>query len=83
MVGRLSTLNESGEYLFAAYEGAIGPTHIRAEIGELLIGEQLGRSFPEEIPLFKSLGLAVQDLASAQFLYKMALAKGVGGRVRF
>ena len=80
---RESTLNESGEYLFAAKEGAIGPTHIRAEIGELLIGEQLGRSFPEEITLFKSLGLAVQDLASAQFLYKMALAKGVGGRVRF
>ena len=80
---RESTLNESGDYLFAAKEGAIGPAHIRAEIGELLIGEQLGRSFPEEITLFKSLGLAVEDLASAQFLYKMALAKGVGGRVRF
>ena len=80
---RESTLNESGDYLFAAKEGAIGPAHIRAEIGELLIGEQLGRSFSEEITLFKSLGLAVEDLASAQFLYKMALAKGVGGRVRF
>ena len=80
---RESTLHESGDYLFAAKEGAIGPAHIRAEIGELLIGEQLGRSFPEEITLFKSLGLAVEDLASAQFLYKMALAKGVGGRVRF
>lgn len=80
---RESTLNESGDYLLAAREGAIGPDHIRAELGELLIGEQLGRGFPEEITLFKSLGLAVEDLAVAQFLYRQALAKGVGHRVPF
>ena len=80
---RESTLNESGDYLFAAKEGAIGPDHIRAELGELLIGEQLGRRSPEEITLFKSLGIAVEDLASAQFLYKRALEKGVGTRIDF
>ena len=80
---RESTLNESGDYLFAAKEGAIGPDHIRAEIGELLIGEELGRTFPEEITLFKSLGIAVEDLATAQFLLKRALEKGVGARVPF
>ena len=80
---RESTLNESGDYLFAAKEGAIGPEHIRAELGELLIGEQLGREFPEEITLFKSLGIAVEDLASAQFLYKRAVETGAGTRIEF
>lgn len=80
---RESTLNESGDYLLAAAEGAIGPEHIRAELGELLIGEQLGRSFAEEITLFKSLGIAVEDLAAAQFLYRRALERGLGARVPF
>jgi ornithine cyclodeaminase len=80
---RESALHESGDYLLAAKEGAIGPDHIRAELGELLIGEQLGRGFPEEITVFKSLGIAVEDLAAAQFLYRRALAKDVGTRVRY
>ena len=80
---RESALHESGDYMLAAKEGAIGPDHIRAELGELLIGEQLGRGFPEEITVFKSLGIAVEDLAAAQFLYRRALAKEVGTRVRY
>ncbi|HSO76619.1 MAG TPA: ornithine cyclodeaminase family protein, partial [Blastocatellia bacterium] len=52
---RESTLNEGGDYLFAMREGAIGPDHIRAEIGELLIGTHQGRTSPDEITLFKSL----------------------------
>jgi ornithine cyclodeaminase len=80
---RESTLNESGDYLFAAKEGAIGPDHIRAELGELLIGEHDGRSSAEEITLFKSLGIAVEDLAAAQFLYQRAREQGVGTRVDF
>ena len=40
---RESTLNEAGDYLFAMREGAIGPEHIRGEIGELLIGAAEGR----------------------------------------
>ncbi len=43
---RESTLNESGDYLFAAREDAIGPEHIRAELGELLIGVRPGRASP-------------------------------------
>lgn len=80
---RESTLAESGDYLFASREGPIGPEHIRAELGELLVGEEHGRSFPEELTLFESLGLAVEDLAAAQFLYRVATEKGVGARVRF
>jgi ornithine cyclodeaminase len=80
---RESTLNEAGDYLFAMREGAIGPEHIRAEIGELLIGASPGRTAPEEITLFKSLGLAVEDLAAAEYVYRQAEAKQVGTWVEF
>ena len=69
---RESTVNESGDYLFAKREGAIDERHIRAELGELLTGTAAGRTSVEEITLFKSLGLAVEDLASAAFLYDKA-----------
>ncbi len=80
---RESTLNESGDYLFAAREGAIGPEHIRAEIGELLIGTHPGRTSPGEITLFKSLGLAIEDLAAAAYVFRQAQAQGVGTWVEF
>lgn len=80
---RESALNEAGDYLLAASEGAVGPEHIRAELGQILIGERAGRSFPEEITIFESQGLAIEDLAAAQFLYRRALEKGVGTRVDF
>lgn len=75
---RESTINEGGDYLFALREGAIGPDHIKAEIGELVIGAKAGRTSPEEITLFKSLGLAVEDLASADYLYRKATRTGAG-----
>lgn len=76
---RESTVNESGDYLFALREGAIGgPEHIRAELGELLTGRAEGRRSEDEITLFKSLGLAIEDLASASFLYDKAVRQGRG-----
>lgn len=80
---RESTLNEGGDYLFAMREGAIGPDHIRAEIGELLIDKHPGRTSPDEITLFKSLGLAIEDLASADYLYRKAQATQTGTWVEF
>jgi ornithine cyclodeaminase len=80
---RESTLNEAGDYLFAMREGVIGPEHIQAEIGELLIGASPGRTAPEEITLFKSLGLAVEDLAAAEYVYRQAQAQQVGTWVEF
>ena len=80
---RESTLNEAGDYLFAASEGAIGPDHIRAELGEILTGEKPGRTSPDEITLFKSLGLAVEDLASAAYLYPKAKELNAGTWVEF
>jgi len=80
---RESTINESGDYLFAVREGAIGPEAIRGEIGEILTGRVEGRQSAEEVTLFKSLGLAVEDLASAQFLFAEARRRGSGTWVEF
>jgi ornithine cyclodeaminase len=75
---RESTMNESGDYLLALHEGAIGPDHIRAEIGEVLIASKPGRTSAEEMTLFKSLGLAIEDLASAEYLYRKAKERQAG-----
>jgi ornithine cyclodeaminase len=80
---RESTVNESGDYLFALREGAISADHIRAEIGEILTGQAKGRTAESEITLFKSLGLAVEDLASAQFLFEKASREEAGTWVAF
>lgn len=80
---RESTINEAGDYLFAMREGVIGPEHIRAELGEVLTGEKPGRTSPEEITLFKSLGLAVEDLAAANYLYRKAKELNAGVWVEF
>ena len=80
---RESTVNEAGDYLFALRDGAIGPEHIRAEIGEVLIGDKPGRTSAEEITLFKSLGLANEDLFAAEYLYRRAGETGVGSWVEF
>jgi ornithine cyclodeaminase/alanine dehydrogenase-like protein (mu-crystallin family) len=80
---RESTVNEAGDYLFAVRDSAIGPYHIRAEIGEVLTGDRPGRTSPEEITLFKSLGLAIEDLFAAEYLYRRAREKNVGTWVEF
>jgi len=80
---RESAINEAGDYLLAARDGVIGPEHIRAEIGEVLKGDQPGRTSPEEITLFKSLGLAIEDLFAAEYLYRKAGEKQAGSWVEF
>ncbi len=75
---RESTLNEAGDFLFPKKEGAIGDDHIRGELGEILLGQVAGRQTPEEITLFKSLGLAVEDLAAAHHVYRKAVETGRG-----
>jgi ornithine cyclodeaminase/alanine dehydrogenase-like protein (mu-crystallin family) len=74
---RESTLNESGDLLLAG----LGEEHIRAELGEVLIGAHPGRADAEELTVFKSLGLAVEDLAAAEHLYRRAQETGAGTEV--
>jgi len=80
---RESTVNESGDYLAAVEETGIGPDHIRAELGELLVGSAPGRRDDGELTVFKSLGLAVEDLAAAALCVARARERGVGAEVPF
>jgi ornithine cyclodeaminase/alanine dehydrogenase-like protein (mu-crystallin family) len=80
---RESTLNEGGDYLFALREGAIKADHISAEIGEILVGSHRGRTSPNEITMFKSLGLAIEDLAAADYLYQKARPLQAGAWLEF
>jgi ornithine cyclodeaminase/alanine dehydrogenase-like protein (mu-crystallin family) len=75
---RESTLNEAGDYLIPKAEGLIGEEHILGEIGELLVADQVGRASAQEITLYKSLGLAVQDLVTAHYVVQRARELGVG-----
>jgi ornithine cyclodeaminase/alanine dehydrogenase-like protein (mu-crystallin family) len=75
---RESTLNEAGDFLIPLREGLIGADHIRAELGELLLGTAVGRSSDDEITLFKSLGLGVEDLAAGELVLQRAEAEDAG-----
>jgi ornithine cyclodeaminase len=80
---RESALNEAGDYLLAAQEGLITPDSIIGEIGELLIGTKTGRTSATEITLFKSLGLAIEDVVTADYLYQRAQSQNAGTWVEF
>ena len=75
---RESTVNESGDYLKALREGAITEDHIVGEVGDIINGTLGGRKSKSEVTLFKSLGLAVEDLAAAHHVYVEANRRGIG-----
>jgi alanine dehydrogenase len=75
---RESALTEAGDFLLARGEGAVTDTHLLGELGEVLEGKIPGRRSDDEITLFKSLGIAVEDLASGRYAYRKALASGRG-----
>ena len=80
---RESTLNEAGDYRVAAAESGFGPEHIIGELGELLNGTVEGRRSTDELTVFKSMGIAVEDLAAAQLCVARARERGVGVEVEF
>jgi alanine dehydrogenase len=75
---RESAAHEAGDLLVPLAEGAIGADHIQGELGEVLIGRVPGRRGPDEVTLFKSLGLAVEDVAAAHFIYTRAREADAG-----
>ena len=79
---RESALNEAGDLLIPIQEGVITSDAIVGELGEVLTGTVGGRRSSEEITLFKSLGLAVEDLACARYLHAAAERAGAGTRVQ-
>ena len=80
---RESALNEGGDYGLAAADGAIGPDHIKAELGEVLAGMHPGREHEDELTVFKSYGIGVEDLATADLVVRRARERGVGVEVAF
>ncbi|HEY4591215.1 MAG TPA: ornithine cyclodeaminase family protein, partial [Thermoanaerobaculia bacterium] len=73
-----SLLAEAGDFLLARADGAIDDSHIQGELGDVLEGKIPGRRSNDEVTLFKSLGIAVEDLAAGRYLYGKALGLGKG-----
>ncbi|HKV30115.1 MAG TPA: ornithine cyclodeaminase family protein [Candidatus Dormibacteraeota bacterium] len=78
---RESALAEAGDLLIAMREEAVTGDHIQAELGDVIIGKNPGRRSAAELTLFKSLGLAVEDVASAAYLVRRARETGTGQTV--
>jgi alanine dehydrogenase len=78
---RAAAMQEAGDILLAIEEGLIGPDHVYAELGEVASGAKAGRQDPAQVTLFKSLGLAIEDVVSAGLAYRRALACGRGVQV--
>jgi ornithine cyclodeaminase/alanine dehydrogenase-like protein (mu-crystallin family) len=75
---RESALSETGDLIVPLRQGLIAETDIHAELGEILIGKAVGRSSENLVTLFKSVGLAIQDLAAATYAVGRAEAQELG-----
>ena len=78
---REACLSEAGDVMLPISEGVITAEHIHAELGEIVTGQRPARTSPEQITLFKSVGLAIQDAATALLVYQKARAAGLGVEV--
>ena len=75
---RTGALAEAGDLVLPIREGAIDASHIAGELGQLAAGAVAGRQSPGEVTLFKSLGMAVEDVAAAHLAYQRATERGLG-----
>jgi alanine dehydrogenase len=78
---REASLAEAGDLLIPLEQGLITEAHIYAELGEIAAGRKPGRASPDEITLFKSVGVAVQDVAAAGAVLEAARELGLGTEV--
>jgi ornithine cyclodeaminase/alanine dehydrogenase-like protein (mu-crystallin family) len=75
---RAAALVESGDIVKPIREGRFGEDHVAAEIGDVINGTKAGRTGEREVTLYKSLGLAVEDVTAAGLAFRRAAAKGMG-----
>jgi ornithine cyclodeaminase/alanine dehydrogenase-like protein (mu-crystallin family) len=73
-----AVVKESGDVIQSVREGLFAEDHVRAELGEVINRSKPGRQSPEQVTLFKSLGLAIEDLTAADLVYRRALEVGRG-----
>ncbi len=78
---RISTMAQAGEMILAIEENKITAEHILAEIGEVIASSAPGRQSDDEITLYRSLGVAAQDLAAAFYVVEQAKKRGMGTEV--
>ncbi len=78
---RDACLNEAGDVMIPIKEGVITPEHIYADLGEIVTGKKISRTSDEQITLFKSNGLAIQDVAASRLVYERAREAGLGVEV--
>ena len=74
-------LNEAGDIMIPIHEGVIDKSHLYAEVGEIITGKKQPRADDKEITLFKSNGLAIQDVAAAKLIYDKAIQARIGTEV--
>jgi ornithine cyclodeaminase/alanine dehydrogenase-like protein (mu-crystallin family) len=75
---RPAILAEAGDVIIPIEEGRIEPAHIIGELGEVAAGTRAGRAQPDDITIFKSTGIAVEDVVAARLIYEAAIARGFG-----
>jgi alanine dehydrogenase len=78
---RDAIMAECGDVLLALAEKSITADHVQGEIGEVLAATKPGRTKPDEVTLYKSVGIAIQDVATARLVYHKALEKNLGTNV--
>jgi ornithine cyclodeaminase/alanine dehydrogenase-like protein (mu-crystallin family) len=75
---RAGALKESGDILLPIRDGLVNESHIAGELGELILGHVEGRRTADEITIFKSLGMAVEDVVAAELVLARAIERGLG-----
>jgi alanine dehydrogenase len=78
-----SALEEAGDLLIPMAQGLLSKDAIHADLGEVLTGQKVGRTDEQEITIFKSVGVALQDVAAAAWAYRRARELGLGQVVEF
>jgi alanine dehydrogenase len=77
---RAGALAESGDIVMGIAEGRFTAEHVVGELGEVVLGRVEGRRSRDDITIFKSLGMAVEDVVTADLVYRRAIEQGVGSR---
>jgi ornithine cyclodeaminase len=73
-----AALIESGDVVMNIAEGHFDASHLRGEIGELVLGRVAGRTADADVTIFKSLGMAVEDVVAADLVFRRASESGAG-----
>ena len=76
-----ANMKESGDFLIPMADGKFSKDRLHAELGEVVLGRKKGRESPEEVTLFKSVGLAIEDVSAASAAYERAKELGLGREV--